>query len=107
MRSVSVGGSDWKVIERRAAGAPVRIAYRGQFGFRPEALADMLVRVVEADHAYWGDAAQPFFVPVVPLAAQVGSYSLGGTGRDDAFSVYASPNVREAELRLGDGASER
>ncbi len=88
--STAVGAPDLRLIASRAAGADLRLAVLGRWSLDVDAFATLLTRVVEAEHAYWGDRGEPFIVTMTPLVPAPGSTSLGGTGLDDAFAVFAS-----------------
>ena len=89
VESVALGGADVTLVERDVGGAPLRVAVRGRWSFAPEAFADAVGRIVEAENAMWGDAGRPFFVPLAPLGEASG-HSSHGTGRSDAFSVAST-----------------
>lgn len=91
VESAAIGGADVTVVQRDVGGAPLRVATRGRWGFTPEAFADAVGRIVEAENALWGDAGRPFLVPLAPLG-EVSGHSYNGTGRSDAFSVVATNN---------------
>jgi predicted metalloprotease with PDZ domain len=90
LESVLIGAPDLTVIRREIGGAPVRIAIRGRWGFAPEAFADLALRIVAAENAFWGDRGRPFLLAVAPLQTGGGRSSSNGTGRSDAFSIVAT-----------------
>jgi predicted metalloprotease with PDZ domain len=90
--SISVGGDDYRIVERRAAGGLVRVAVRGQWTFRPEQLVDLLTPVIETQRGLWRDRNEPFFVPLVPLAPRPAGTLHAGIGRTGAFVLYATTN---------------
>ncbi|HEX2078092.1 MAG TPA: hypothetical protein VHG08_10290, partial [Longimicrobium sp.] len=97
VQSAAIGAPDLTVARRDVDGAPVRVALRGQWDFTPEALADAVARVMEAEHALWGDPGVPFVVTMAPLGGEGAGYSYTGTGRGDAFSVASTPGFSLAE----------
>jgi predicted metalloprotease with PDZ domain len=90
INSVAIGGAGLKVIERDIGGAPLRVAVLGEWSFEPEALADLVARIVAAANAYWGDRSSPFLVAMAPLGELRAGLSFTGTGRTDAFSIAST-----------------
>ncbi len=97
VESVIVGG-DFRVVTRRHPGGDLRLALRGTWSFRDDSLADRIDRIVQAHRRWWHDPDEPFLVTLLPLLAQPGNSSLGGTGRSDAFAFFATDNATEATL---------
>jgi predicted metalloprotease with PDZ domain len=89
VESAAIGAPDLVVVRREVGGAPLRVAMRGPWDFTPEAFADAVAAVVQAENALWGDAGRPFVVPLAPLGSGPG-LSYTGTGRADAFSVAST-----------------
>lgn len=94
IESVSVGGSDFRVVKRE----PLRVAIRGKWSFTDEAFVDRLSAIVVSHLRFWNDPDEPYLVTVLPLKARAGSSSLGGTGRSDAFAFFATDNAQDATL---------
>jgi predicted metalloprotease with PDZ domain len=93
--SVLVGG-DFRVIN---AGSGVRMAIRGQWPQADAQWRDSFTRVAQAQRRYWGSGDEPFLVTVIPIPpVQPGSISVGGTGRTDAFALFATSNAPPATL---------
>lgn len=93
--SVTVGG-DYRV--RRGADENVRVAMRGAWGFSDEDFTAQVSEIIAGQRRFWGDDSTPYLVTVTHLAqAQEGWLSIGGTGLDDAFAFFATPN---AEARM-------
>jgi predicted metalloprotease with PDZ domain len=90
VHSAAIGAPDLVVVRREVGGSPLRIAMRGAWDFTPEAFADAVAAVVQAENALWGDAGRPFVVPMVPLGGAGPGLSYTGTGRGDAFSVAST-----------------
>jgi predicted metalloprotease with PDZ domain len=97
VESAAIGGPDLVVLRRQVGGATLRVAIRGEWDFTPEAFADAVAAVMEAEHALWGDPGSPFVVTMAPLGGEGASYSYTGTGRGDAFSVASTPRFSLAE----------
>jgi predicted metalloprotease with PDZ domain len=92
VNSVSVGGVDYRIVERRVAGGAVRVAVRGQWTFQPEDLAKLLTPVIETERKFWRDSSEPFFVPLIPLSPMAKGTLHAGIGRLGAFVLYATTN---------------
>ena len=92
--SVMVAG-DFRIESRPVDNAVLRVALRGDWDFTDAHFADMVQRVVQANHTYWGDPGEDFLVTVLPLEAVPGSQSMGGTSRTDAFAFFATANLDE------------
>lgn len=93
VESVIVGG-DFRVLTN----GKVRLALRGKWSFSDQSFVDRLGPIIDSHHRFWGDASEPFLVTAIPLAAEQGSMSLGGTGRGDAFAFFATDNAESAML---------
>jgi predicted metalloprotease with PDZ domain len=103
INSVAIGGLGLNVIRRDIGGAPLRVAVLGQWDFRPEALADLVARVVVAGNSFWGDRAGPYLVAMAPLGRLPAGLSFTGTGRADAFSIASTSafDLKQATRFLG------
>lgn len=99
VESVAIGGPDLHVLQRDVDGAPLRFAIGGDWSFRPEALADVVERIVRAQNDLWGAPARPFLVSLAPLGGVGPGYSQHGTGRADAFSVASTPAFELADAK--------
>jgi predicted metalloprotease with PDZ domain len=93
LESVSVGG-DFRVLKAEA----LRVAIRGTWAFSDADFIKRLQPIIASHHGFWGDQPTPFLVTVLPLQAEVGSMSLGGTGLNDAFAFFATANVEGGQL---------
>lgn len=93
LESVSVGG-DFRVT---TAGV-LRVAMRGTWPFSDEAFVKRLDPIFASHNRFWGDEPAPYLVTVLPLIAEAGSMSLGGTGLGDAFAFFATDNMPDREL---------
>jgi len=89
LQSTTVGSPDLKVIHRQAGGADVAVAVLGAWSADTDAFADVLAKVIGAEHAYWGDKGEGYVVTLTPLAPRKGSVSIGGTALDDGFAIFA------------------
>lgn len=83
---------DFRVTTRDLDGAPLRIAMRGDIGVPDDAFADAVVTAARGTNAYWGDQGFPYLVTVIPLDAEPGRSSVGGTNLGDAFAFFSTPN---------------
>ncbi len=96
--SVSLGGPDVRVMTRPIAGGVARIAVRGSWAFEDRTLADVLATILNSQRTFWNDVREPYFVSLIPTA-DAGGTSIGGTGRADAFAMFATPNADIDSLR--------
>jgi predicted metalloprotease with PDZ domain len=92
--SFLLGAPDLRVVEREVMGGPVRVALHGKFEFEDAAFADAIARIAEAQRRFWGDRDAAFFVPMIALAPMASGYSSIGTGRGDAFALWATGNIK-------------
>ena len=98
--STLVGGADVTLVRRRLAdGGELRLAIRGAWPVSGDHLADTLASTVEGVRRFWGDRGGSYFVSAIPLAAQPGELSLGGTSKTNGFALYATPNAPEAKIQ--------
>lgn len=95
--SIWVAG-DFRVQETAVAGAPLRVAIRGAPDMDEAAFLADLKQIIEANHAFWGDGAEPFLVTVLPLTVEPGRTSFGGTGLSDAFAFFMSPGIAHHQI---------
>lgn len=98
--SVAIAYKDLTILEREAAGAPLRLATRGQFAFTPAAFADMAAHTIADSRAFWGDGKEPFLITLSDLNALKGWTSFRGTGLGDAFAVISTRNVPLDQYKL-------
>lgn len=92
--SVLIASKDLRVLTRDVAGAPVRLAVRGGFGFSDDAFVDMTASVVRTVRGFWGDRGEPFLITLMPYdlpkGAPEGARSRRGSGLGDAFAVIST-----------------
>lgn len=94
--SITVGG-DFRILH--GADPNIRIAIRGQWRFSDADFASEASRIVMAQRRFWGDASEPYLITVIELTApDPGWVSVGGTGLDDAFAFFATPNGDEQTI---------
>lgn len=91
--SIQLAGKDLRVLTRRVAGAPLRVAIRGTFDFTDEDFADMAARAVGAGHAFWGEKAEPYLITLHDLDAEERQNLKRGTELGDAFATVATHNA--------------
>jgi predicted metalloprotease with PDZ domain len=103
INSVAIGGAGLTVVRRDMNGAPLRVAILGEWSFEPEALADLVSRVVAAGNGFWGDRPSPYLVAMAPLGRLPAGLSFTGTGRTDAFSIASTSafDLKQATRFLG------
>lgn len=98
--SVLTGGEGMQVLERPSdGGGRIRIAFHGDWKMSEAQLADLQGRIDQASADFWRDHGEEFFVAVTPLNAPPGETVQYGVGLGDAFSLWATPDVSEADLR--------
>ncbi len=97
--SVMVGGRGMNLVETEAAGGRLRIAIHGQWSFSEKGFSDLLSRVAETSADFWGDRGENFFVAVTPLTGPRDSTVQYGVGLGDAFSLWATPDVKDDMLK--------
>ncbi|MBO9547677.1 M61 family peptidase [Caulobacter sp.] len=100
LASVAVAYKDLTILTRQAAGAPLRLAARGQFAFTPEAFADMAAHTIADSRAFWGDGKESFLITLTDQDAPKGWTSYRGTGLGDAFAVISTRNVPLDQYKL-------
>lgn len=94
--SVTVGG-DYRI--RRAADRNIRVAIRGEWSFSDESFVAQVNQIVSGHREFWEDRSSPYLVTVTQIAApNPGWISIGGTGLDDAFAFFATPNAEERAI---------
>jgi predicted metalloprotease with PDZ domain len=98
-RSVMLGGPGLRVMDLTAAGGPLRIAALGRWDMDLGAFSKVLGQVMGAERAYWNDRGGHYFVALTPLEPTPQSYSYGGSGLADAFTIYAGTDTKLADLR--------
>jgi predicted metalloprotease with PDZ domain len=97
--SVLVGGAGLQIVERPAAGGTIRIAFQGDWRFDEERFGDLMGRIAQTSAEFWGDRGEDFFVAMTPIRSPDGATVQVGVGLGDAFSLWATPDVEEADLR--------
>lgn len=98
--SVLTGGEGMQVLERPSdGGGRIRIAFHGDWKMSEGQLADLQGRIAQTSADFWHDHGEEFFVAVTPLAARPGETVQYGVGLGDAFSLWATKDVGEADLR--------
>lgn len=98
-QSVTMGGLRVVVFERPIPGGVLRFAAPDGAAFPLEPFADDVAKIVTAHRAFWNDLTGPYLVAFVPLTPTPRGSSSGGTGRDDAFVLYATPKTPVDRMR--------
>ncbi len=99
IQSVSVGGPQMKLYRRDLAGAPVRIATIGPFGFGDAALLDATATIIAGERVFWGRKEGPFLVVAAPLVPEPGRFSIRGEGRNGGFAIQAGADTPLATVK--------
>lgn len=97
LESVVIGGASLQVHTR--PDERLRVAILGEYGFTHQAFVDLALKVVTSQRQFWGDHGEPFLITLAPQTKVVGSLTLGGTGRSDAFVLTISEDAPLADLR--------
>lgn len=96
---ITVAG-DFRLTEISVAGKRVSVAMRGKWNFADAELAEMVRRVIASQREFWKDNSQErFLVTLVPLDEGPNAFSFGGTGLQDSFALFATPNAEVPRLR--------
>ncbi len=93
--SVTVGG-DFRVL--RDPTTNVRLAIRGQWTFADADFMREASTIIGGHREFWSDPASPYLVTVLQLTGPEGWISVGGTGLNDAFAFFATPNGQAATI---------
>jgi predicted metalloprotease with PDZ domain len=91
--SVLVGGPDLKVVTRHIAGAPLRVASIGDFGFSSDAFVALATKVIAGERGFWGKKEGPYLIAMAPLGPVPHSLSFRGDGRGDAFGIQGGADT--------------
>jgi predicted metalloprotease with PDZ domain len=97
--SITLAGRDLQLATRAIPGGALRVAMPASSPMPREALADSLAAVIAAQRSFWNDLSEPYLVAQVPLASPDNWISMGGTGRTDAFVLYAYPKATVDQLK--------
>jgi len=99
-QSVMLGGPGLRVYVQPVKGADVRLAVLGEWpAFKAEDFSTLIARVLRSQRDYWKAPGETYFVALTPLTPQEGSISLGGTGLDDGFALYAGTDTPLEPMR--------
>lgn len=99
-QSVMLGSPDLKTYVRKVKGVDVRLAVLGQWSkLKEDDLADLIARILTSQRDYWKAPGETFFVGLTPMTPLEGAISVGGTGLDDAFSLYAGTDTELPFMR--------
>lgn len=98
--SVLLASKDLTVITRDVAGAPIRVAVRGAFGFSDQAFADVAAQSIGAVRAFWGERGEPFLITLAPLSGPPGASLNRGNALDGAFAAISTRSRPIGDYRL-------
>lgn len=93
--SVAVAG-DFRIL--RDPRTNVRLAIRGAWRFSDADFLNQTASILASERAFWGDDATPYLVTVLYLEGPEGWTSIGGTGLEDAFAFFATPNAESGPI---------
>jgi predicted metalloprotease with PDZ domain len=92
VESITLGGADVTVQTQTVGGAVLRVAMRGHWTFTDADFAALTTRIIAAQRGFWNDVHDPYLVTLMPVTGGSETVtSIGGTGRTDAFALYATP----------------
>src|SRR5579859_4772753 len=92
--SLLLGGADVRIIKRRTAGGGLlRLAYRGDWAFALDALADKIAEIGAIEDHFWREGGRPYLVSLIPLAPLPSGHSSGGRGLSEAFALFEEATV--------------
>lgn len=84
-------GGNLRLIESGSA----RLALVGTFDTLGDAFwEETFTAIASVERRYWSTGDEPFLVTVIAELSAPESYSIGGTGLGDAFSLFASTNMK-------------
>ncbi len=93
VESVLVGG-DFRIVSR----PPLRLALRGTWSFSDDQMTDKIAAIIASHNRFWRDPDEPFLVTLLPVGGAASFQSLGGTGRGDAFALFATDNNKDSNI---------
>ncbi len=97
--SVFVGG-DFRLRAVTVQGRPVQIALRGTWQFTDEELAMLVGKIFVLERGFWNDYDYPnYLITLLPLAASAQGAANSGTGLNDSFAMFATPNSTLHDLK--------
>ncbi|MEQ1818131.1 MAG: hypothetical protein ABL871_05925 [Terricaulis sp.] len=94
-QSVIVGG-DFRILHDPESN--LQLAIRGTWSFSDEQLLAQASDIIAGHRRFWNDPASPYLVTVLQLTGPEGWLSVGGTGLDDAFAFFATPNGEQKTI---------
>lgn len=100
LRAALFVGGDFRIEATKAAGKPVYVAIRGTWQFKDAELAEAVSKVIENHRNFWNDHSQNYYlVSLVPVDEGPNAMSFGGTGLNDSFALFATPNATVNRIR--------
>lgn len=97
--SVFVGG-DFRLRSVKVQDHLVQIALRGSWQFTDEEFATLIGKIFTLERRFWNDYDYPnYLITLLPLAAPASGAANSGTGLNDSFATFATPNSSLHELK--------
>lgn len=93
--SIVVAG-DFRIL--RDPQSQVRVAIRGAWSFTDEEFLSRAANILSSERGFWGDEPTPYLVTVLHLDGPENWISVGGTGLEDAFAFFATPNAEAGPI---------
>ena len=96
--SSMMAGADVELRTLPIAGGRLRFASHGKFAWSLDAYAARLSKVITAQRLFWGGTQGDYTASLIRLEPQPNRTSIGGTGRDNGFVQYTTPDGEDAIL---------
>lgn len=97
--SVFVGG-DFRLRSVLVNERPVQIALRGTWQFTDEEFASLVGKIFALERGFWNDNDYPnYLITLLPLVAPANGAANSGTGLNDSFATFATPNSTLHDLK--------
>lgn len=97
--SVFVGG-DFRLRSVQVQERPVQIALRGTWQFSDEDFAALVGKIFALERGFWNDYDYPnYLITLLPLEAPANGAANSGTGLNNSFATFATPNSSLRDLQ--------
>jgi predicted metalloprotease with PDZ domain len=97
--AVFVGG-DFRLRSVKVRDHTVQIALRGAWQFTDEEFATLVGKIFALERGFWDDFNYPnYLITLLPLEAPASGAANSGTGLNDSFATFATPNSTLHDLK--------